>query len=160
MGKAFIRQLVLLLCVAIMALTGCKKYTEIKPTSFKVESISPQGLRSIYVEMSVGVSNPAGQISFSDMFAELEKSGKVLGRLTIAPFVLEAKSDTVYRLKGRVNLTDDLTVIQALNYLRKPELLNDAVIHITAKAQLKSGLHKTFTYRDIPVENLLKLLKQ
>ena len=155
-----LRHIAVILAAASLMLTGCSKYKEIRPTSFKLESVSVQGLRSIVLEVSVGVHNPAGQLSFSNVSAELEHSGKVLGKMTLAPFTLMPKSDTVYRLKGGVVLSDELSVVQALSYARHPERLNDAKLDVTAKAQLKSGLHKTMTFNDIPVEKLLKLSKQ
>ena len=91
-------------------------------------------------------------------YAELELSGKVLGRVTLAPFTLNRKSDDVYKLKGRVDLTNEVSMMQALQYASRPELLNAAMLHVTTKVQLKCGLHKTLTFDDIPVENLLKLL--
>lgn len=154
-----LRNIAVILAAASLMLTGCSKYKEIRPTSFSLESVSMQGLRTVVLEASVGVHNPAGQLSFSNVSAELEHSGKVLGKLTLAPFTLLPKSDTVYRVKGGVVLSDELSVVQVLSYVRNPQLLNDATLDVTAKAQLKSGLHKTLTFNDIPVEKLLKLAK-
>ena len=156
--KKLLRHIFIILGVALFSLTGCSKYKEIRPTSFALESVSARGLRSIDLEVSVGVHNPVGQLTFSDTYAELELSGKVLGRVTLAPFTLNRKSDDVYKLKGRVDLTNEVSIMQALQYASRPELLNAAMLHVTTKVQLKCGLHKTLTFDDIPVENLLKLL--
>ena len=156
--KKLSRHILVILSVVLFALTGCSKYKEIRPTSFALESVSARGLRSIDLEVSVGIHNPVGQLTFSNTYAELELSGKVLGRVTLAPFTLKPKSDDVYKLKGRVDLTNEVSVIQALSFASRPELLNDAFLHVTTKVQLKCGLHKTLTFEDIPVEKLLKLL--
>lgn len=155
-----VKYILILLGAALLMLTGCARYTDIRPTSFKLESVSLHGLRSVDLEMSVGVHNPAGQLSFSDINAEVEHSGKVIGRLTLAPFVLMPKSDTVYRLQGRADLANELSVIQALAYVKRPELLNEAKLDVTARVRLKSGVSKRVTYKDVPVEKLLKLLEQ
>lgn len=155
-----VKYILILLGAAVLMLTGCARYTDIRPTSFKLESVSLHGLRSVDLEMSVGVHNPAGQLSFSDINAEVEHSGKVIGRLTLAPFVLMPKSDTVYRLQGRADLANELSVIQALAYVKRPELLNEAKLDVTARVRLKSGVSKRVTYKDVPVEKLLKLLEQ
>ena len=144
----------------MLTLTGCSKYKEIRPTSFKLESVSVQGLRAMDIEMAVGVNNPAGQLTITDFSGEVEHSGKVIGRLTLAPFVLMPKSDTVYRLQGRADLANELSVIQALAYVKRPELLNEAKLNVTARVRLKSGVSKRVTYKDVPVEKLLKLLEQ
>ena len=109
------------------------------------------------IEMAVGVNNPAGQLTITDFSGEVEHSGKVLGKLTLAPLVLLPRTDTVYRLTGRVSLSNDLSVIQALSYARNPQQLKDAKVDVTAKTKLKGGLSKTLKYEDIPVEKLLKL---
>ena len=88
------------------------------------------------------------------------QSGKVIGRLTLAPFMLMPKSDTVYRLQGKAELTNELSVMQALSYVRRPELLREAKLNMTARVKLKSGVSKKLTYNDVPVEKLLKLLEQ
>ena len=155
-----IKYILLLLGVASLTLSGCARYTDIRPTSFKLESVSLHGLRSVDLEMSVGVHNPAGQLSFSDINADIEHYGKVIGRLTLAPFVLMPKSDTVYRLQGRAELTNELSVIQALSYVKRPQLLNEATVDVTARVRHKSGVSKKVTYKDVPVEKLLKLLEQ
>lgn len=156
--KKLSRHILVILSVVLFALTGCSKYKEISPTSFALESVSARGLRSIDLEVSVGIHNPVGQLTFSDTYAELELSGKVLGRVTLAPFTLNPRSDDVYKLKGRVDLTNEVSMMQALAFAGRPELLNAAFLHVTTKVQLKCGLHKTLTFEDIPVEKLLKLL--
>ena len=153
------KHVIILLGAAMLTLTGCSKYKEIRPTSFKLESVSPKGLRSIDVEMSVGISNPAGQLTISDFSGEVEHSGKVLGKLTLAPLNLMPRVDTVYRVSGRVDLSNELSIIQALSYVRKPQQLKEATVDLKAKAKLKCGLSKNLQYEDIPVEKLLKLLE-
>ena len=159
MGR-FIKHIVIILSVSLLTLTGCSKYKEIAPTSFKLESFSARGLRSIDLEMSIGVHNPVGQLAFSDMYAEIVLSGKILGRLTLAPFMLMPKSDTVYRLQGKAELTNELSVMQALSFVKRPEQLRDATVDLSARVKLKSGVSKKVTYNDIPVEKLLKLMEQ
>ena len=151
------KSVIVLLGAAMLTLTGCSRYKEIRPTSFKLESVSVQGLRAMDIEMAGGVNNPAGQLTISDFCGEVEHSGKVLGKLTLAPLVLLPRTDTVYRLTGRVSLSNDLSVIQALSYARNPQQLKDAMVDVSAKAKLKGGLSMTLKYEDIPVEKLLKL---
>jgi hypothetical protein len=155
-----VKYIVVLLGAAMLTLSGCARYTEIRPTSFRLESVSLHGLRSIDLEVSVGVCNPAGKINLSDIDAQVEHSGKVIGRLTLAPFMLMPKSDTVYRLQGKAELTNELSVMQALSFVKRPEQLRDATVDLSARVKLKSGVSKKVTYNDIPVEKLLKLLEQ
>lgn len=117
-------------------------------------------MKAVELEASVGVRNPAGQVSFSDMYFQIEHSGRILGRMTLAPLSLMARSDTVYSLKGRIDLANDLSIIQALAYLRKPQMLNEATVDVTAKVKLKGGARKNMEFNDIPVEKLLKIIQK
>ena len=76
-------------------LPGCanlKKIREIKVNDVKVESIIPNGLKGVVLNMAVEVDNPASQLSLTDISAALEHSGKVLGRVVVDPFTLQGKS--------------------------------------------------------------------
>ena len=106
--KRLMKSVIVLLGAAMLTLTGCSKYKEIRPTSFKLESVSIHGLRSVDLEVSVGVNNPAGQLTISDFSGEVEHSGKVLGKLSLAPLVLMPRKDTVYR-RGPERSTTHLT---------------------------------------------------
>ena len=68
-------RLLLLVCVAIMSLVSCNKIREIRPTSFELVSVSPKGFYSADVDFRLGIHNPALQIGFSDIFAEVVLNG-------------------------------------------------------------------------------------
>ena len=138
--KRFSYKLLLLFSAAILFLSSCGKISEISPTSFELKSIAPKGLYSLGVDFKLGIHNPAMQIALSDIFAEVMLNGKVVGNLSLAPFVMEAKSDNVY----------DMNALIALNK-------GFSIINVKVKATLKNGLSKNLEWNEIPLEELLKL---
>lgn len=155
--KSISYRLLLLVCTAILSLASCGKISEIRPTSFELESIAPKGLYSVAADFKLGIHNPAMQIALSDIFAEVMLDGKVVGNLSLAPFVMEAKSDNIYDMNALVALNKGFSIINLLPMLKDPEALKNAYINVKVKATLKSGLSKNLEWNEIPVEELLKL---
>lgn len=157
MKKGFSYRVLLLLCAAVMTLASCGKISEIRPTSFELESLSPKGLYSLGLDFKLGIHNPAMQIALSDIFAEVMLDGKVVGNLSLAPFVMEAKSDKTYDMNALVALNKGFSIINLLPMMKDPESLKNAYVNVKVKATLKNGLSKNLEWKEIPVEKLLKL---
>lgn len=155
--KSISYRLLLLVITAILSLASCGKISEIRPTSFELESIAPKGLYSVAADFKVGIHNPAMQIALSDIFAEVMLDGKVVGNVSLAPFVMEAKSDNVYDMNALVALNKGFSIINLLPMMKDPESLKNAYVNVKVKATLKSGLSKNLEWKEIPVEKLLKL---
>ena len=96
-------------------------------TSVNVESIVPQGLRGIDVHLAVGVDNPAFQVGLEDIAGALKHSGKVIGRMTVDPFVLWARSAEIYHLRAFVTMGEDAT-LRDLLMLADTRHLNECMI--------------------------------
>ena len=97
------------------------------------------------------------QIALSDIFAEIVLDGKVVGNLSVAPFVMEAKSDKKYDMNALVALNKGFSIINLLPMMKDPESLKNAYVNVKVKATLKNGLSKNLEWKEIPVEKLLKL---
>ena len=97
------------------------------------------------------------QIALSDIFAEVMLNGKVVGNLSLAPFVMEAKSDNVYDMNALIALNKGFSIINLLPMLKDPEALKNAYVNVKVKATLKNGLSKNLEWNEIPLEELLKL---
>ena len=105
--------LIVLLSVMLLALSGCKSVRNVKNisvSSVKVEAIAPQGLQGINVFLAIGVDNPAMQITLENINGALKYSGKVLGRVSVDPFMLQARSAEIYHLRAFVTLGEDATL--------------------------------------------------
>lgn len=152
-------RLLLLVCVAIMSLVSCNKIREIRPTSFELVSVSPKGFYSADVDFRLGIHNPALQIGFSDIFAEVVLNGKVIGNVSVAPFVMEAKSDKVYDMNALLALNKGTSVLNLIPLLKNPDAMKNAHINLRVRATLKNGISKELVWNEVPVEKLIKLVE-
>lgn len=152
-------RLLLLVCVVIMSLVSCNKIREIRPTSFELVSVSPKGFYSADVDFKLGIHNPALQIGFSDIFAEVVLNGKVIGNVSVAPFVMEAKSDKVYDMNALLALNKGTSVLNLIPLLKNPDAMKNAHINLRVRATLKNGISKELVWNEVPVEKLIKLVE-
>ena len=146
--------MLLLMSVMVLTLSGCKNIKDITVTSVEVEAIAPEGLKGLNVYLAVGIDNPAMQISFEDINGALKHSGKVIGRMAMDPFVLQARSAEVYHLKTSVNIEQGVTLAELLA-LTDAETLNKCMVDVSVRATLKGGVSKRLKFNDIPLTNLL-----
>ena len=143
------------LSAMLLTLGGCKKVKEISVSSVKVEAISPQGLQGLNVFLAVGIDNPAMQISLENINGALKHSGKVLGRVTMDPFTVQARSAEIYHLRAFVTLGEDAR-LKDLLMLTDMAKLQECTVDVSATPRLKSGLGAPITIKDIPVKKLLE----
>ena len=146
--------LIVTLFLSVMHLTGCKKIREVEVTSVKVEALAPQGLTGMNVFLAVGIDNPAFQVGFEDIQGALTHSGKVLGRLAMDPFVVQARSAETYHLKALLTLGEDAT-LKDLLMLTDAARLNECMVDVSLKARLKNGVTAPVEIRNIPLKKLL-----
>mgnify|MGYP002512325112 FL=1 len=149
--------LILLLSVMLLALSGCKSVRNVKNisvSSVKVEAIAPQGLQGINVFLAIGVDNPAMQITLENINGALKYSGKVLGRVSVDPFTLQARSAEIYHLRAFVTLGEDAT-LKDLLMLADMTKLQECMVDVSATPRLKSGLGAPINLKDIPLKKLL-----
>ena len=147
---------ILLLTVisAVFLLGGCQKYKEIEVTSVKMETLNVRGLRGADVVLAVEVDNPAGQISVSEIEGEVKHSGKVLGRVAVAPFVLKPKTQEIYNLEVSLSIAEGASLRDLMMFtdIRK---LNECTVDLSAVAKIKGGGKKKLAVKDIPLKELL-----
>ncbi|MBR5835718.1 MAG: hypothetical protein IKY66_06090 [Bacteroidales bacterium] len=139
----------------LFTLGGCKNVKDIKVTSAKVEAIAPQGLKGVNVFLAVGIDNPAFQIALDDIHGAVKHSGKVLGRVTVDPFTIWAKSAEIYHVKAFVTLGEDAR-LRDLLMLTDMTKLYECTVDVSAVPRLKSGLGAPITVKDIPLKKLLE----
>ena len=149
--------LIVLLSVMLLALSGCKSVRNVKNisvSSVKVEAIAPQGLQGINVFLAIGIDNPAMQITLENINGALKYSGKVLGRVSVDPFTLQARSAEIYHLRAFVTLGEDAT-LKDLLMLADMTKLQECMVDVSATPRLKSGLGAPINLKDIPLKKLL-----
>ena len=150
-----------LISIAIMVLLlgSCAKVKQVGVTSFELDSITPKGLRALTVKMSVGVHNPANEITLSEISGEAVVSGKVIGNVAMAPVVLTARKDSTYKVNADVTLAEGVSVLEVLALAKNKSAIENGTANIYAKAKLKGGPSKKIKMEDVPLKKLKELLK-
>ena len=150
-----------LISIAIMVLIlgSCAKVKQVGVTSFELDSITPKGLRALTVKMSVGVHNPANEITLSEISGEAVVSGKVIGNVAVAPVVLTARKDSSYTVKADLTLAEGVSVFEVLALAKDRSAIENGTANVYAKAKLKGGPSKKIKMEDVPLKKLKELLK-
>jgi len=146
--------IVLALVLAVICLSGCAKFKQIRPVSAKIEHISPSGLRSVTVTAMVEIDNPASQITLSDIEGVVSHSGKIIGRVGVDPFILKAKTLGEYHLRAVITLEEGTSILDVMSMARKGTIY-DSVVDIYFKASLKGGLSKKMAFEGMPLGTLM-----
>ena len=142
------------LMLVLMTFTGCKKYTEVKVLSVKVESVNMKGLRAGEAVLSVRVDNPAGKMTLEELNGVVKHSGKVLGNIALDPVTLKPRQTDDYSMNVRFELDKGVGVMYMLTFtdIRK---LKECTIDLSARGKV-AGVKVKREYKDIPVKNLLE----
>ena len=140
---------------AVFMLAGCQKIKDIRVTSTKIVSLNIRGLGGAEIILEAEVDNPAQQISLSEIEGELKHSGKVLGRVAVAPIVLKPKSQEKYNIEATVKIAEGATLRDLMMFadVRK---LGECTVDVSALAKIKGGGKKRVALNDIPLKELLE----
>lgn len=137
-----------------LAVTGCQQFKDIQVKSCDIESLSPKGLTAFDAVLKFEVSNPAPQVTLSEMNAVIMMDEKPCMYLTADDVTLEPRSDMDYTVFFHGKLDDNFNPFSLLTLLREPGL-DSLTVNLGFRGTLKSGLSKYFEYKDIPVKDLL-----
>ena len=143
----------------VLLLGSCAKVTQLGVTSFALDSVTPRGLRALTLTMSVGVHNPAKEITLSEISGEAVVSGKVIGNVAVAPVVLTARKDSSYTVKADLTLAEGVSVFEVLALAKDKSAIENGTANVYAKAKLKGGPSKKIKMEDVPLKKLLEFLK-
>lgn len=140
--------------LVLMTFTSCKKYTDVKVLSVKVESVNMKGLRAGEAVLSVRVDNPAGKMTLEELNGVVKHSGKVLGNIALDPVTLKPRQTDDYSMNVRFELDKGVGVMYMLTFtdIRK---LKECTIDLSARGKA-AGVKMKREYKDIPVKNLLE----
>ena len=150
------RLLVLVLAVMLVCVTGCNKFNDIKLNEAHMEKITPHGLRGVDIDLDVEVDNPAPQLKISEVEVVVKHSGKVLGKVTVDPFTLKARSVEHYGVKAKMALDEKVSLYDVLLLLGKKNFTDNCVVDLTAKGTMRGGLSKTIKEKDVPLKKLME----
>lgn len=148
--------------MAVLCLSGCsgiKKVRDIKVNGVKIESIIPNGLKGATLNVAVEVDNPAPAISLSDISGTLEHSGKILGRVDVDPFSIQAEKADTYHLKANVTLGEGTSIFD-LGRLVNKTVIEESVVDLSARIKIRNGAARKVKLDDVPLKKLLETVKK
>lgn len=153
-----------LVCAAL-ALTGCsairktavERLREIEVTSFKVDRITPRGLKAMDLSFYVGIHNPTVKIGLEDVRIRLFYRNVEIGTLVLDPFTIEGREDRIYLLSGSAELSSAASLLQLAGALGGGSA-DDFTVSVSAVgkgAGIKRGLERT-----MPLNELIESVKR
>lgn len=155
-----IKSIVLTLGTLLM-LAGCadiKRLKDMEVESVSLENFRPRGLRGATVTLLVEVDNPGAQVSLSEISADVEHSGKVLGKVAVDPFTLQGKTTDTYRLEAELTLAEGVNVFE-LGKLLDKKALEKMTVDVSADVRIRKGKIRTMKINDLPVKKLIESVK-
>ncbi len=154
-------KLFVLALVSVLLMTGCadiKRLKNLEVESVAVENFRPRGLRGATVTLLVEVDNPGALFSLSEISADVEHSGKVLGKVAVDPFTIQGKTLDTYRLNAELSLAEGVSVLD-LGKLLEKKSLEKMTVDVSADVRIKKGKVRTMKINDLPLKKLIDAVK-
>ena len=131
------------------------KYKQIKVTGGKIDSIAMVGLRTINLTLTVGIDNPAGKLDVREAEGELIHFGKVIGKVTLNPFIVNDKSNRNHKLSAKVELSPQVGLRELMTFMDMNKLY-ECNVNIHVKGYV-AGVPVKMNIKEMPLKKLLEL---
>lgn len=149
----------IIIAAFVILLTACtSKFEEIRPTSFELVSVSPQGLGGIAATVEIGIHNPAPGFELSGVEALVRFKGRDAVLLEADDMLVEGRSDKVYNVPLTGRLAENFNPFELLQLIGSEVDMSEITLSFKARATLRSGLGKDIEYKDIALDKLLENL--
>ena len=143
-----------IVCVALAVLTGCNKNRQIEITGGNIESVSMSGMRTVNLGMMVSINNPYGKLEIREADGVLMHFGKVIGKMTLDPFVVNKKTEEEYHVKANFTLEETMGLRQIMQFVNV-NVLNECTVDFHVKARL-GGIQVQKKYKNISMKELFE----
>ena len=144
----------------LLMLTGCaaSRIGDISLQDYKVEEISPAGLRGVDVVLALTVCNPSVKITVSDISGTIYRKGTEFAVFSADPVTLNRKSTETYRVKGNLSLSSGVSLFDVISLAGgfDPE---EFTLDVHAHGTLKNGIGKDVDKVQVPLSRLMEGLK-
>ncbi len=144
--------------LVLLVAAGCspiQKIKNIKVTSAALESLSPNGLRSLDIGVLLGIDNPAMQFTAEDISGTIYRLGEPYVDFTVEPITVKARTAGVYELNASAALRPEISLMTVLGLARNYDLAEfTADVDVTVK--LRSGVGKALKIKNINIKELLE----
>ena len=146
--------LFVIVCLMLSVLTGCDKKRQIEITGGNIESVSMSGMRTVNLGMMVSINNPYGKLEIREADGVLMHFGKVIGKMTLDPFVVNRKTEEEYHVKANFTLEETMGLRQIMQFVNV-NVLNECTVDFHVKARL-GGIQVQKKYKNISMKELFE----
>ena len=146
--------LFVIVCLMLSVLTGCDKKRQIEITGGNIESVSMSGMRTVNLGMMVSINNPYGKLEIREADGVLMHFGKVIGKMTLDPFVVNRKTEEEYHVKANFTLEETMGLRQIMQFMNV-NVLNECTVDFHVKARL-GGIQVQKKYKNISMKELFE----
>lgn len=146
--------LFVIVCLMLSVLTGCDKKRQIEITGGNIESVSMSGMRTVNLGMMVSINNPYGKLEIREADGVLMHFGKVIGKMTLDPFVVNKKTEEEYHVKANFTLEETMGLRQIMQFVNV-NVLNECTVDFHVKARL-GGIQVQKKYKNISMKELFE----
>ncbi len=140
----------------LMATSSCNfnKLKEIRATGWSVNSVALRGLRSLEANVSIELDNPAMGVTLSDIQGLIYYDGEPFVHYTVNELKLDGNCVKTYSSDCSLVLDTSKNILDVLAIL--PDMSSKHLTtDISAKAKIKTGITKTFSFKNVPIKRLL-----
>lgn len=146
--------LFVIVCLMLSVLTGCNQKRQIEITGGNIESVSMSGMRTVNLGMMVSINNPYGKLEIREADGVLMHFGKVIGKMTLDPFVVNRKTEEEYHVKANFTLEETMGLRQIMQFVNV-NVLNECTVDFHVKARL-GGIQVQKKYKNISMKELFE----
>ena len=148
---------ILWLFALVLLLAGCKGrgFEDVRVTSVRLVSISPEGLTRISAVAEVGVHNPTVAFDVTNLDGLAKFLGQDALMVTGEPVSIAARCDSVYTVPLQGRMAEGFNPLRLLRLLGDDASFDDITFDVRARVTLRSGLGKNIEMLDIPLSGLL-----
>lgn len=147
------------LLAAVFSMSGCVDYKNLKITSFSIDSLSPQGFRSVFGTASVGIDNPSLAFSVYDISGIVKKSGTEFGTFSVNPVTVPEKSSSVCKVSGTMSLSPSVSILEVLSVAASMKV-DDFTVSVSCTVKPRGGIAKKVNLEDVPAKAILNKLNR
>lgn len=145
----------IILLAACLLLTSCGKgVKDIALSSFRLVSVSPQGLSGVTMLVEVGVDNPTVGFEITDVNAVLKLDSVPALLLTADQLMVEGRAQKLYTIPLKGQIAEGFNPFQLLRLISDDSVMSRLTADVSARAALRGGLGKNIEMKDIKLDSL------
>jgi hypothetical protein len=151
--------LIFTLTLLVSVATSCAGYRNLSVNDYKVESLTPRGMRAVDAVVALVIYNPSAAFSVSDVHGVIRHQGEPIATFSAGELTVSRKCEQTYDLSLSGELDQSTSLVKLLRFPGwKPE---DLTLDVDAKAKLKFlGLSKKFRIRDYSLADIKEAMTE